>query len=165
MSSRSSWLPHPLLSICIGAVWLLANNTLYPGHIILAVLFGIGIPRVTREFWPDAPTLARPAVAAKLFGVFAYDVVVANFKVAVLVLGPNDRLRPAFLEVPLDTDDAFAISILASMITLTPGTLSAYVRESDHILIVHALDVENVQEEIDLIKQRYEKPLKEALAC
>ncbi len=111
------------------------------------------------------PRLARPGVAARLFAAFAYDVLIANFKVAVLVLGPNARLRPAFPEIPLDIEDAFGISLLASMITLPPGTLSAHVRENDHVLVVHAFDVQNAGEEIELIKRRYEAPLREASGC
>jgi multicomponent K+:H+ antiporter subunit E len=165
MNERSRWLPHPGLSVTIAVIWLVANDTVYVGHVVLAVLFGIAIPRVTREFWPDAPRLARPGVAARLFVVFCYDVIIANFRVAILVLGPNARLRPAFLEIPLDIEDAFGISLLASMITLTPGTLSAHVRENDRVLVVHALDVQNADEEIELIKRRYEAPLREALGC
>jgi len=163
--SERKWLSHPLLSLAVAGIWLLANNTLYPGHIILAVVLGLVIPRLTREFWPDAPRLARPGVALRLFAVFVYDVLVANVRVALLVIGPNARLRPAFLEVPLDIEDSFGIALLASMITLTPGTLSAYLRESDGTLIVHALDVGDQAEAIEEIKTRYEAPLREALGC
>jgi multicomponent K+:H+ antiporter subunit E len=123
------------------------------------------IPRLTVEFWPDAPRLAKPGVALRLFAVFAWDILVANFAVAKLVLGPNDKLRPAFIEIPLDIDDPMGIAILASMITLTPGTLSAQVRETDKILVVHGIDIPNKEEAIADIKQRYEAPLKEAMGC
>lgn len=165
MSSGRKWLSHPRLSLATAAVWLLANNSLDPGHLLLAGALGLLIPRLTREFWPDAPTLRRPGVALRLFLVFSFDVVVANLRVARLVLGRNDRLRPAFLEVPLDIEDAFGTAILASMITLTPGTLSAYLRERSSILVVHALDVEDPAAAIAEIKERYETPLRKALGC
>lgn len=163
--NERKWLSHPLLSLALAVIWLLANNSLDPGHIILAAVLGLSIPRVTREFWPDAPRVKRPGVAVRLFAVFAYDVLVANVRVAILVLGPNARLRPAFLEVPLDLEDSFGIAILASMITLTPGTLSAHLRESDGTLIVHALDVGDQAAAIEEIKTRYEAPLRKVLGC
>lgn len=163
--NERKWLSHPLLSLAVAATWLLANNSLDPGHVILAAVLGLLIPRVTREFWPDAPRVKRPGVALRLFAVFAYDVLVANVRVAILVLGPNARLRPAFLEVPLDLEDSFGIAILASMITLTPGTLSAHLRERDGTLIVHALDVGDQAAAIEEIKTRYEAPLREVLGC
>ncbi len=165
MSARPGWFGSPVMSVVIFATWLLANDSVDPGHILLALLFGLTLPRLTSEFWPDAPSLVRPGLAFKLFLVFAYDIVVANFRVAVLVLGSNDRLRPAFLEIPLDLEDPFGIAILASMITLTPGTLSAHVREGERILVVHAIDAEDEAAAIAEIKQRYEAPLREVLGC
>lgn len=165
MSQRSKWLPHPVLSLVIGAVWLLANNSAYVGHIILAAILAVAIPRVTAEFWEDAPKLHKPGVALRLFFIFLWDILVANIRVARLVLGPTDRLRPAFLEIPLDLEDSFGIAILASMITLTPGTLTAHYREGDRILVVHALDVGDTEAAITEIKERYEAPLREVLGC
>ncbi|MEX1362914.1 MAG: Na+/H+ antiporter subunit E [Nannocystaceae bacterium] len=164
---RRKWLGHPGLSVVIFATWLLANDSLDPGHIILAVLFALVLPRMTAEFWEDAPRIHRPGVALRLFMVFAYDVVIANFRVAVLVLGPNSRLRPAFIEVPLDLEDSFGVAVLATMITLTPGTLSAHMRERDQLLVVHVLDVDDGDEAalVAEIKQRYERPLREVLGC
>jgi len=161
----SRWLARPGLSLVVAGVWLLANNSLAPGHLVLAAVLGVLIPGLTYSFWPDAPSLKRPLPALRLLLVFCYDVIVANLRVARLVLGPNRRLRPAFLEVPVDIEDAFGVAILASMITLTPGTLTAYVRESQRILVVHALDVDDEAAAIAEIKQRYERPLREALGC
>ncbi len=158
-------LPHPLLSVLVAATWLLAQNSLYIGHIMLAVGLGITLPRLTHGFWPGAPRLRRPAVALRLLAVFGYDILVANFHVARLVLGPNDRLRPGFIEVPLDLQDDFGIALLASMVTLTPGTVSVDLDDEHRTLLVHALDIDDAAAMVALIKSRYEKPLKEALGC
>lgn len=164
-ANRPGLLPHPILSLMVAVTWLLANNTLYVGHLILAVFLGIVLPRLTVHFWPDAPTLHRPGVALRLLAVFAYDIVVANFHVARLVLGPNGKLRPAFLEIPLDLDSDFAISLLASMITLTPGTVTVDYDPERSVIHVHALDTDDPDAMVKEIKQRYETPLKEALGC
>jgi multicomponent K+:H+ antiporter subunit E len=161
----SRWFGHPWLSLIAAAVWLLANNSLAPGHLLLAAALGLIIPGLTHSFWPDAPSLKRLLPALGLFFVFSYDVVVANLRVARLVLGRNDRLRPAFLEVPVDIEDAFGVAILASMMTLTPGTITAYFREKRRVLVVHALDVDDEAAAIAQIKRRYEQPLREVLGC
>lgn len=164
-ASGPGLVPHPLLSVLVAATWLLAQNSLYIGHIILAVGLGIALPRLTHGFWPGAPRLKRPGVALRLLGVFSYDILVANFHVARLVLGPNDRLRPGFLEVPLDIADEFGIALLASMVTLTPGTVSADLDDEHRVLLVHALDIDDADAMVALIKSRYERPLQEALGC
>ncbi len=158
-------LPRPVLSLMVATTWLLANNTLYIGHILLAVGLGIGLPRLTVSFWPNAPRLRKPVVAIRLLAVFAYDVLVANFQVARLVLGPNDKLHPAFIEVPLDLKDEFGVALLASLVTLTPGTVSVDYDPKTSILHVHALDVTDAEAMVKEIKQRYETPIREAIGC
>jgi multicomponent K+:H+ antiporter subunit E len=56
-------------------------------------------------------------------------------------------------------------TILASIITLTPGTVSVDIDQERHMLLVHALDVTDVPAAIDTIKRRYEAPLKEIFGC
>ena len=74
---------------------------------------------------------------------------------------PPPSLRPAFVAVPLDLQTDLAISLLASTITLTPG-----ISTDRKVLLVHALDVEDQDELVAVITQRYEKPLKEVFeAC
>ena len=75
------------------------------------------------------------------------------------------RLRPGFVELPLDLTDEFAITLLASTISLTPGTVSADVSEDRRTLLIHALDVDDQDAMIRQIKQRYERPLKEIFEC
>ena len=159
------FLPRPLLSLLVAVTWLLAHNSLYVGHVILAVAFGLGLPRLTLAFWPGAPRLRRPGAALRLLAVFAYDIVVANFLVARLVLGPNARLRQAFVRVSLDLRDEFGVALLASMVTLTPGTVSVDLDDEAWVLVVHALDTDDPEGLSALIKRRYERPLMEALGC
>jgi len=66
---------------------------------------------------------------------------------------------------PLELEEKFPITLLSSTITLTPGTVSAYLTLDGRHLIIHALDVEDEQELIDEIRQRYERPLKEIFEC
>jgi multicomponent K+:H+ antiporter subunit E len=66
-----------------------------------------------------------------------------------------------FICYTLELKDPLAISILASTISLTPGTVSADVSDDNTLLLIHALDAEDEQEVIDTIRNRYEKPLLE----
>lgn len=163
--SRARWLPHPLSSLAIGVAWLLMNNTVAVAHLLLAVLLGLAIPRLTRALWPEQLHLGRPLTALRLLGTVLYDIVVANLIVARLVLGRVAALRPAFVVIPLDLQSPYAISALASIITLTPGTVSADLSEDRRTLLVHALDVGDEQALVAEIKHRYEAPLRAIFEC
>ena len=158
-------LPQPLVSLMILALWIAIAPSPSLGQVVLGGVVALAIPWFTHPFWPDPPRLLRPGVAALLFLRVIWDIVVANVEVAQLVLGPADRLHPVFIELPLEIDDPFVATILASIITLTPGTLSVDIDRARRVLLVHALDVADVPAAIDTIKRRYEAPLKEIFGC
>ncbi len=155
------WLPHPILTPVLMVVWLLLNNSIAPGHIFLGLLLGLAIPRFTLAYWPEPVAMRRPLVLLRLTAVFLYDVVVANLAVARLILAGPRHLRPAFVEVPLDLTNPLAISVLANIICLTPGTVSADLSPDQRALLVHTLDAEHPETLAGDIKARYEAPLRE----
>ena len=159
------WLPHPLLTPLLAIVWLLLNNSLALGQVLLGLLLGWAIPRFTLSFWPDRVRIRRPGRLLRLAGVFLYDVVVANLEVAKLILAGPRRLHPAFVVVPLDLTDELAISLLANIICLTPGTVSAQLSADCRQLLIHALDCTDPQALVLSVKRRFEAPLKEVLEC
>ena len=163
------WLvPHPLLSVLLLVCWLWLNDTLAPGHVVLGSALAIGIPFFTRRFWPEPLPVHRPGKALAYAALVTYDVVVANLQVAAVILGPLSRVRPAFIRVPLDLRTDFAATVLASTVTLTPGTVSVEIEEDGtgaRVLVVHALRCLDADEMVRTIKQRYERRLKEILEC
>lgn len=159
------FLPHPLLTPLLALVWLLLNNTLAPGHLVLGLLLGWAIPWFTLGFWPDRVRIYRPGALWRFLAVFLYDVLVANLAVARLVLAGPQALHPMFVQVPLDIRNELGLSLLANTICLTPGTVSAHLSPDGRTLLVHALDCVDPDALIDTIKSRFEAPLKEIFEC
>lgn len=155
---RKTWLTHPWLTGLLAASWLLLQHSLEPVHLLSAVLIGLVIPRLLHDFLPRATTL-RLAPVLHLTWVVLWDIVISNITVARLVLGPVSKLRPAWVPVPLALTHPTAISLLATIITTTPGTLSCTVDEQQCQILVHALDCENPVQMASDIKNRYEVPL------
>lgn len=157
--------PAPILSAVLLLVWLLLNNSASLGQLALGLLFATVVPRFTERFRPDKPRLRRPASMLRLLGIVLWDIVLANFTVARQILGREARLNSRFVWVPLQIRDPHGIIALASIITLTPGTLSADLTEDRRHLLVHALHVDDEAELIAAIKARYEAPLLEIFGC
>ena len=154
-------LPQPLFSVFLLLVWLLLVNTVAPGHLVLGAFLAITLPLFTARFWPDRPRIYSPWKLLRYITVLLWDIGLANVTVARLILGPTRKLRPAFIHLPLDMQNEFAISVLASTISLTPGTVSSDLSPDRKTLLIHALDVEDEAAVIAAIKQRYENPLRE----
>lgn len=160
-----TFFPMPFHSILLFVVWLLLNNSLHPGHIILAAFFAVSIPLLVNSMRDEHPKLKKPSLAVRYFFLVLGDILKANFQVALLVVGPVRKLEPGFIAVPLDLSSDVGITLLASTVSLTPGTVSAEVSEDKKWLYVHALHLTDEQELINEIKQRYERPIKEILGC
>jgi multicomponent K+:H+ antiporter subunit E len=168
MIGPSRLFPHPLLSALLLVCWLWLNNTLAAGHVVLGAALGVGIPYVTRRFWPEPLRIGRPLRVLEYAAVVTWDIVIANLQVAALILGPASRLRPAFVRVPLELRTDFAVTALASTVTLTPGTVTVGTEDDGagrRVLVVHALRCLDADELVRTIKQRYERRLKEILEC
>ena len=163
MSKAFHWLlPHPLLTLLLAVVWTLLQNDVSAGMIVFGVILGVIIPFGTSIWWPDRPSGFRIGKMISYSFLVIWDIFVANVQVAWIVLTrPNDKLRPVWIEVPLDLRQPEAISVLAGTITLTPGTVSADLSDEGHSLLVHALDADDPDAVRDEIKDRYERRLKE----
>lgn len=154
-------LPHPVLSPVLAVVWLLLVNDLSVGQVLLGTFLGWFIPLFSLRFWPDPVRVRKPLILLRFFAVMLWDILVANLVVARLILGRPERLRPAFVEIPLQLRSDLAISLLANTITLTPGTLSAELAADRRTLVVHCLDAPDPAAVVASIRERYETPLRE----
>ena len=154
-------LPHPLLSITLFVVWLLLVNSVSAFSILSALVVALAVPLFTNAIWPEHPHIRRPLHLVAYGLRLLRDIGVANLHVARLILGSPARLRPAFIRMPLELRDESAITLLASTISLTPGTVSADISLDRRTLLIHALDVEDADALVADIRQRYEAPLKE----
>lgn len=88
---------------------------------------------------PDGRRL-RPLKMLSLLTLFIKELALSAWKVAVLVASPKMNLKPGIFAFPLTVDRDFEITLLANLITLTPGTLSVDVSEDRKVLYVHAID-------------------------
>ncbi|HEX5793598.1 MAG TPA: Na+/H+ antiporter subunit E [Rheinheimera sp.] len=166
------WLPTPYRSVMLFIVWLLLNQSVEAVHLFFAAVLAVLIPLLTLRFRDPQPLIERPLLAARYMLLVIADIVVANAQVSVLILGPKQRLNPAFVRVPLELQHELPITILASTVSMTPGTVSAEVYPSIEFikpgeprpqrwLLIHVLNMTDEAELIASIKQRYEAPLKE----
>ena len=151
--------PHPILALTLWLIWMLLNNSFDPGHLVLGFLIAAIISWYTADFWPRKVIVKEPTTLFKFIAVVLWDILVANIKVAKLILGKTDKLTPAFFRIDLDIQTPLGISILANTISLTPGTVSCDYKADSHQLLIHGLSVDDIDETIQEIKERYEQPL------
>lgn len=170
-AARRGWLrrllPAPLISAALLLTWLMLNESLSAGQWLLGGALALAVPWFSERFRPERPRVRAWAPALRLALVVLWDILRSNVDVARRVLGPEAAIQPRFVWVPLRLTDAHAITLLAGIITTTPGTISAELSACRRYLLVHALhcpDDEAATALVADIQARYEAPLMEVFA-
>jgi multicomponent Na+:H+ antiporter subunit E len=133
----------------------------------LNILFGGMIASVAvlilRDSLSSPHALRRLRRIVSLLVLFLYELLVSAVRVAMVVLRPNLKaaVRPAIIAVPLTVKSDAEITLLANMITLTPGTLSVDVSPDKTVLYVHALRMDDRKAMIEDIANGFEKKVRE----
>ncbi len=157
---RRRWLPSIPQSLTVLVFWLLMAETFDPANLLMGLLLALVMPMISARLEREFARMARLDVFLMLGGLLLWDLVKANFTVARQVLGPERKLTPHFIWIPLELTNIHGISALAAVITLTPGTVAAALTDDRKHLLVHVLSTDDPQGMVEEIKQRYEVPLR-----
>jgi multicomponent K+:H+ antiporter subunit E len=156
------WLPFPLMALFLLVMWLLLQQSLSPGQVILGAILGVGGAWVLTRLQPPAGRVRRPRAILQLSIVVLSDIVRSNIAVARIILGPRARNETSgFLDIPLELRAPYGLALLALIVTATPGTLWVMFDPAKGVLTLHVLDLIDEDAWIATIKQRYERYLME----
>lgn len=143
-------------------IWAAVTGSFTPLNLLFGlVLSGLALFLIRENVQPSRIAV-RPLKVISLTLLFFKELALSAFKVAVLVTRPRMDLKPGIFEFPLKVDRDFEITLLANLITLTPGTLSVDVSDDRRFLFVHALDCADPQATIRDIADGFEAKILEA---
>lgn len=152
-----------LSNILLTLVWVALTgsiaflNFLFGFVISFAILWVITVNRRETKYFKILPKF----VAFIFF--FLYELVKANLQVAYGVITPKFFMTPGIVRVPLDAKTDIEITLLANLISLTPGTLSLDVSDDRTVLYVHSMYISDKEEFINGIKSGFERRILEIL--
>jgi multicomponent K+:H+ antiporter subunit E len=156
------WLPAPLLSAALFALWLVLNQSLGLGQLLLGALVALAMPVLMAPLRPAAGPLRRPGLLARLVLLVGLDVVMSALDVGRGVLRAARRPpQGRFVTVPLELRDAHALAALAIITTVVPGTIWSELAPDRSALLLHVFDLDDEAAFIAHFKARYEQPLLE----
>jgi multicomponent K+:H+ antiporter subunit E len=156
------FLPHPMLTLVLICVWVLLINDFSAGAVVMGTLLGWSISLFTANFWPGRPRIRSYSKAFLYLLLVLWDIIAANIVVARIILfRPLFTLRTRWICLPVALTNPEAVTIFAGTITMTPGTVSCDLSADGRNLLVHCLDVPDVEIAIRDMKQRYEARLME----
>ena len=152
-----------LLPLGLAMLWLLLTESLSWGNVALGLVVGFGMVLSFQNLRPVTPRLRRVHVGLGLLFRVLVDIVKSNIAVGRIVLGLTHgrEVRSGFLDIPLEMRDPHGLAVLAMIVTATPGTVWSGLADDSSVLKLHVLDLQDPEQWIRTIKQRYERPLRE----
>lgn len=155
------WLPLPLMSLVLLAIWLLLNQTLAPAHLLLGGLLAIVVPLWARRLLPMAPVrIYKPLVLGRLLSMALVEIIRSCLNVSRIILFTRpEGINSQFIRIPLDLKNPYGLALLSCLINSTPGTVWAELLPGSNDLALHVFDLHDEAWWVETIKTRYEQPL------
>jgi len=150
---------HFFLNLSLAFVWCLLQNEITLQQFLIGYVVGAGIMLFFLGVFHEELYFRKVGVGCRLLGFFIKELLVANWAVTKLVLSPRRQVRAGIIAYPLELQNDILITLLANMITLTPGTLSVEVTPDRRFLFIHILDIADTEEEKRKIKDGFERYL------
>lgn len=151
-----------LLLLFVG-VWLAVSGSVTPANILFGLIVSaLALGLIRHQIPKDGRHRLRPVRVLSLLMLFFKELALSAWKVAVMVTRPKLDVQPGIFAYPLRLTTDFEITLLANLITLTPGTLSVDVSEDKTTLYVHAIDCSNIEAAKNDIRNGFEKKIMEA---
>ena len=145
------------INIIIAIMWMFLSESYTAPSFIAGYFFGILFIFLLRRFIPGEFYFKRVFKILKFIIVFIKELILSNIDMLKYVYSPKQIAEPGIFELPLDVKTNWEITLLTSLISLTPGTLSVALSDDNEKLFVHAMDIDDVHESIESIKGTFEK--------
>lgn len=152
-----------LLNILLAVAWVLLTGKVEAGNFIEGLIIGYIILWVSKSALGGTKYFKKIPGAVGFFFYFVKELIIANLKVAYDIITPKDHMTPGIVAIPLDAKTDMEITLLANLITLTPGSLSLDISNDKKILYVHSLFIDDPDKFRMEIKNGLERKLLEVM--
>jgi multicomponent K+:H+ antiporter subunit E len=158
----SGILPYPLLSLALLLLWLLLNQSISAGHVILGSVIAVLASWGMAALRPEKPRIRRLGAALRLLSMVLADILRSNLAVGrIIVRSREPGVNAGFMTIPLDLRSRQGLAVLSIIITSTPGTIWVNYDAAKGTLLLHVLDLVDETVWVRTIKDRYERLLME----
>jgi multicomponent Na+:H+ antiporter subunit E len=152
-----------LWNIFLAFIWTTMSGLLTLANLLVGFVVGYFILLLVQRILGPSPYFARVYRILSFLAFFLWELLLANLRVAHDVMTPRLYARPGVIAIPLDARTDVEITLLANLLTLTPGSLSLDVSDDRRELYIHAMYIDDAEAYRRTLKQGLERRLLEVL--
>ncbi len=150
-----------LLNFSLAFLWMFLSANYTLSGFLIGFLLGALSLIMMRRFFKSRVYLGRVWAIIRLIILFLKELILANIAVLKVVLKPKLDMQPAFFKYETKLTAEWELTLLSSLITLTPGTVVVHISDDNQCLYVHAIDAADIDETIASIRDSFEKAILE----
>lgn len=150
-----------LINIVIAIIWMLLQNDFSGVQFAIGYVVGLVMLFFMRRFLRQDYYFRRVFAFIKLMGLFIYKLILANYDVIKIIIKPKMDIEPGIIAVPTKLKSDWEKTLLANLISLTPGTLTMDFSEDGQTLFIHSIHVPDKDEAIREIHESFERAILE----
>lgn len=149
-------IPYPALAASLFVMWLLLMQSFSPGQLLLGISVAMVATWAMAALRPQPSPVRNWGKVMKLGGIVTFDILRSNLAVARIILTRRADRTSSFIRLRLELQNVHALTVLALIITATPGTAWVQFDRTSGILLIHVFDLVDEEEWVRLLKMRYE---------
>jgi multicomponent Na+:H+ antiporter subunit E len=153
-----------MINLVFALLWMAVTGAFSLPNFVLGFAFGAAALFLIREQTGAETYFARWRRIWALVRLFLYELAMSAWRVATMVLRRDMNLKPGIFSYETELTRDAEITLLANLITLTPGTLSVDVSDDKRTLYIHAVDCSDLEATRADIRNGFEKRIREAFA-
>lgn len=150
-----------VINLIIAVMWMFLSETYTLTSFISGYILGIVLLLLLNRYIPGRFYLDRLLKVIQLILLFIKELIKSNIDIVKLVYTPKPEIEPGIFAYQTELETDWELTLLANLITLTPGTLSVAISNDNSTIYIHAMDIDDIDESIQSIKMTFEKAIME----
>ncbi len=151
------------VNLVLALVWMAMTGHFDAANLVLGFAFGYLVLFLLQRVMGRSSYFGKSLILVRFSAFYALEVVRSNIRVAADVVTPVSRSKPAIVAVPLDARTDAEITLLSSLITMTPGSLAVDVADDRSVIYVHSMFVDDPDAFAHDIKHDFERRVLELM--
>ncbi|MGN5954742.1 Na+/H+ antiporter subunit E [Sphingobacterium lactis] len=152
-----------LMNLLLSFIWVALTGQMNYSNFVFGYLLGFGVLFIMNRNETDQRYFYRVPKIVSFFFFFLYELIKANVQVAYDVITPKYFFKPGIVRYPVNATTDFEINLLATFISLTPGTLIMDISDDKKAIYIHVMYLKDEEAFIRSLKTGVERKLLEIL--
>ena len=141
----------------LALVWAMITGNFAPANIAFGFGLGFVVLLLAGPVIGSRDYVASIRDVISLVTFFLYELILSNFRMAWDVIRPRLDIQPGVLAIPIDAITDVEITLLANLVTLTPGSLTLDVSDDRQTIYLHVMDMGDAEAVRRALKNGFER--------